>query len=367
MRDQVQKLLEAAAARMLREHAPEALPLVAQLAVVPGKSPSTATSPRTRRWCWPSRCAARRARSRSCCRPRSSTRRACSSAPRSPGPASSTSTSRARAGTAWSRACCARARRSGAADAGQGEHVMVEFVSANPTGPLTIGHGRNAVLGDCIARLLEATGYKVTREYYFNDAGRQMRVLAQSLRARYLQLLGDAAELPEEGYQGEYLVEIARALVEQVGDGVARRAGGRRSAARAVEAIFADIEGTLAQSRRALRRLLQRAHAVRAQARRGDARRPARARADLRAGRRDLAALDRLRARARPRAGEVDRRGDLSAARRRLSPRDAAARLRPRDRRARARPHRAVPVRAGGDRRARLRRRAASSSSCTSG
>jgi arginyl-tRNA synthetase len=100
------------------------------------------------------------------------------------------------------------------------------------------------VLGDCIARLLDATGHKVTREYYFNDAGRQMRVLAQSLRARYLQLLGDAAELPDEGYQGEYLVEIARALVAEVGEGL-RDADESCFKARAVTAIFADIEQTL--------------------------------------------------------------------------------------------------------------------------
>src|SRR5512139_4219276 len=123
---------------------------------------------------------------------------------------------------------------------GQGRSVMVEFVSANPTGPLTIGHGRNAVLGDAMARLLEATGHRVTREYYFNDAGRQMRVLAQSLRARYLQLLGDAVELPDEGYQGEYLVDVARALVAEVAAGW-RDADEARFKGRATEAIFADI------------------------------------------------------------------------------------------------------------------------------
>ena len=65
--------------------------------------------------------------------------------------------------------------------------MLVEFVSANPTGPLTVGHGRNAVLGDAIARLFEATGHKVTREYYFNNAGRQMKLLGESVRARYLE------------------------------------------------------------------------------------------------------------------------------------------------------------------------------------
>src|SRR5262245_57433396 len=123
---------------------------------------------------------------------------------------------------------------------------MLEFVSANPTGPLTIGHGRNAVLGDCLARLLEATGHKVTREYYFNDAGRQMRVLGESLRARYEQALGRDAPLPEEGYQGAYIVEIAQALAAEVGQAWL---GGdsEKFRERAQAAIFADIEHTLAR------------------------------------------------------------------------------------------------------------------------
>ncbi len=132
----------------------------------------------------------------------------------------------------------------GRSDSGAGQTVQVEFVSANPTGPLTIGHGRNAVLGDAVARLLEAIGHKVTREYYFNDGGRQMRVLAESLRARYEQVLGRDAQLPEEGYQGEYLVAVARALVEEHGsdwleeeDDAFKR--------RAQQAIFAEIEVTL--------------------------------------------------------------------------------------------------------------------------
>jgi len=101
---------------------------------------------------------------------------------------------------------------------GQGKKTQVEFVSANPTGPLTIGHGRQAVLGDAVARLLEATGHNVTREYYFNDAGRQMRVLGESTRQRYLQLLGEEAPLSEDHYQGEYILDIARLAVEEKGD-----------------------------------------------------------------------------------------------------------------------------------------------------
>ena len=93
---------------------------------------------------------------------------------------------------------------------GKNKKVLVEFVSANPTGPLSIGHGRQAVLGDSIARLLEATGHDVTREYYYNDAGRQMRVLGQSTRARYMEVLGLEGDFPEDGYQGDYIYDIAR-------------------------------------------------------------------------------------------------------------------------------------------------------------
>ena len=87
---------------------------------------------------------------------------------------------------------------------GNGRKVQVEFLSANPTGPVTVGHGRNAVLGDTIARLYEAAGFDVTREYYFNDGGRQMKLLGESVRARYLQAHGIDAPMPEDGYQGEY-------------------------------------------------------------------------------------------------------------------------------------------------------------------
>jgi len=93
--------------------------------------------------------------------------------------------------------------------------AQVEFVSANPTGPLTVGHGRQSVLGDTLASILEWSGYEVTREYYFNNAGRQMRKLGESLRARYLTLKGEPTELPEDGYQGAYLIEIARELLVQ--------------------------------------------------------------------------------------------------------------------------------------------------------
>jgi arginyl-tRNA synthetase len=134
--------------------------------------------------------------------------------------------------------------RYGCAADPSGHTVQVEFVSANPTGPLTIGHGRNAVLGDAVARLLEAVGDRVTREYYFNDGGLQMRVLADSFRARYEQQLGRDAEIPEGGYQGEYLAEIAEALAKEHGEGWLD-ADQDAFRERAQAAIFADIEATL--------------------------------------------------------------------------------------------------------------------------
>jgi arginyl-tRNA synthetase len=100
----------------------------------------------------------------------------------------------------------------------RGKRANVEFVSANPTGPLTVGHGRNAVFGDTVASLLEWVGYDVDREYYFNNAGRQMRVLGDSTRLRYLQLLGQAIEFPDTYYQGGYISEIAQSLMDEYGD-----------------------------------------------------------------------------------------------------------------------------------------------------
>ena len=126
----------------------------------------------------------------------------------------------------------------------KGQRVQIEFVSANPTGPLTVGHGRNAVLGDTIARLLEWTGASVDREYYFNDAGRQMRVLGQSVQARYQQLLGQSIELPEGGYEGAYIIDIAQGIVDQYGK---EWEGKDWEVFKKVaqEAIFTDISQTL--------------------------------------------------------------------------------------------------------------------------
>ena len=92
---------------------------------------------------------------------------------------------------------------------GRGQKVQVEFVSANPTGPLHVGHGRGAAIGDCICRLLEATGYDVTREFYYNDAGAQIANLALSVQARVKGLTPDDAAWPEDGYRGDYIIEVA--------------------------------------------------------------------------------------------------------------------------------------------------------------
>ncbi len=106
----------------------------------------------------------------------------------------------------------------GRSDLGHGEAVMVEFVSANPTGPLHLGHGRQAALGDGIAALLEWTGHEVHREFYYNDSGRQMELLALSVRARYRELQGRDESVPEGGYQGAYIQDLARDLHDEVGD-----------------------------------------------------------------------------------------------------------------------------------------------------
>jgi arginyl-tRNA synthetase len=155
----------------------------------------------------------------------------------------------------------------GRSGVGAGRKVQVEFVSANPTGPLTLGHGRQAVLGDCIARLLENQGHALVREYYFNDGGRQMRVLGASVRARYLEQLGRAAApppeafregaewparigglpvvFPRDGYQGDYIGEIARDLRAAHGEGlVDEPAEGLFREAAELE-IFAGIRRTL--------------------------------------------------------------------------------------------------------------------------
>lgn len=133
----------------------------------------------------------------------------------------------------------------GCSQIGAGKRVMVEFVSANPTGPLSIGHGRQAILGDSIARLLEKTGHSVYREYYYNDAGRQMRVLGESTRARYLEELGLDSTFPEDGYQGEYIKDIAAAIVDEKGDSLIDVNDITPFKEKAEQLIFENISATL--------------------------------------------------------------------------------------------------------------------------
>jgi len=106
----------------------------------------------------------------------------------------------------------------GKSDIGKGVKIQVEFVSANPTGPMHIGNARGGALGDVLASLLSAAGYEVEREFYINDAGNQVEKLGQSLEARYLELLGIPSEIPEGGYHGEDIIEYAKEFVEKDGD-----------------------------------------------------------------------------------------------------------------------------------------------------
>lgn len=126
-----------------------------------------------------------------------------------------------------------------------GKTAIVEFVSANPTGPLHIGHARNAVVGDSVARMLEAIGYQVTREYYFNDAGVQMNKLGRSLKARYLQEVGEDVELPEDGYKGAYMIDIAKKLHEEKGDHLKNEEGTKIFTDYAVKNILTTIDKDL--------------------------------------------------------------------------------------------------------------------------
>ncbi|MDI6739098.1 MAG: arginine--tRNA ligase [Candidatus Edwardsbacteria bacterium] len=129
---------------------------------------------------------------------------------------------------------------------GARKKAQVEFVSSNPTGPLTVGHGRQAAIGDALARLLAAQGYEVSREYYFNDAGLQMKKLAQSVFLRYLQLLGREVAFPDDIYQGEYIRDIAAQCRAQKGDGLSEADLGFFKDT-AVATIFEEIKKTLAR------------------------------------------------------------------------------------------------------------------------
>ena len=106
----------------------------------------------------------------------------------------------------------------GSIDLGRGSRVQLEFVSVNPTGPLHVGHGRGAILGDALANVLTATGYKVEKEYYINDAGSQIDAFYRTLWARYQQCLGIDAEVPTNGYLGGYMIDLAKEIIAEKGD-----------------------------------------------------------------------------------------------------------------------------------------------------
>ena len=106
----------------------------------------------------------------------------------------------------------------GSFDLGQGKKAQVECVSANPTGPITLGRIRGGVMGDMLARALRAAGYNVTLEYYYNDAGRQITLLGEAIQIRYLQILGEQVALSDEHYQGDYIIDLAKALFNEYGD-----------------------------------------------------------------------------------------------------------------------------------------------------
>jgi len=122
--------------------------------------------------------------------------------------------------------------RYGSSGLGNKEKINIEFVSANPTGPLTIAHGRQAAFGDTLANILEFTGYRVTREYYLNDEGNQVDLLARSIRARYLELFGRPADFPEGGYKGSYIADIAKDIKAKYG---------ARFTNKESQALFADF------------------------------------------------------------------------------------------------------------------------------
>jgi arginyl-tRNA synthetase len=132
----------------------------------------------------------------------------------------------------------------GCSNFGEGKRVLLEFVSANPTGPLTVAHGRHAAVGDALARILAATGYSVVKEYYYNDSGAQMELLGRSLQARYEEASGERRDFPENGYHGEYLKELAQEVTADEAKG-----GVGFFSSFAEEKIFAGIREDLLEFR----------------------------------------------------------------------------------------------------------------------
>tara|TARA_Y100000814_G_scaffold221720_1_gene165921 strand:+ start:2673 stop:4301 length:1629 start_codon:yes stop_codon:yes gene_type:complete len=133
----------------------------------------------------------------------------------------------------------------GKTNIGNGKKALIEFVSANPTGPLTIGHGRGAILGDSVSNLLAWNGYTIEKEYYFNNAGKQMDRLGLSVYLRYCELLDQPIEFPEECYQGKYIYNIAQILIDKHGDELLNKQDDPLFKKTAENIIFNDIKNTL--------------------------------------------------------------------------------------------------------------------------
>ncbi|MGN1059323.1 MAG: arginine--tRNA ligase, partial [Clostridia bacterium] len=134
--------------------------------------------------------------------------------------------------------------RFGRVNVGAGQKVMVEFVSANPTGPMHMGNARGGALGDCLASVLDWAGYDVTREFYVNDAGNQIEKFGNSLEARYIQLLcgEDAIEFPEDGYHGDDIRQRAQAYIDQFGAGLLEVSSAERKEALVAFALEKNID-----------------------------------------------------------------------------------------------------------------------------
>ena len=264
----------------------------------------------------------------------------------------------------------------GRSELGAGRRVNVEFVSANPTGPMHVGHVRGAVFGDALAGLLAFAGHEVTREYYINDGGAQVDVLARSAYERYREACGLEPAIAEGLYPGDYLIPVGAALKEKYGERLLERPEAEWLAEVrdfATEAMMAMIREDLAllhvrmdtffsekslygtgRIEAALASLEAEGPALRGHARGAEGQ----AARGLGAARADAVPLDRLRRRHRPPGDEVGRRLDLLRPRHRLSLRQDRARLRRADRRARRRSRRLRQADEGGGRRA-LRRRGA--------
>ncbi|MEK9148613.1 MAG: arginine--tRNA ligase, partial [Candidatus Desantisbacteria bacterium] len=135
----------------------------------------------------------------------------------------------------------------GRSNFGEQKRVLLEFVSANPTGPLHIGHGRGAVYGDVLGNILSASGFLVSREYYVNDTGNQIETLGGSVKHRYLELFGEETEFPENGYCGEYITDIAKKIRKEEGEG-AKEKDIAYFGRLASKILLSEIQKTLADS-----------------------------------------------------------------------------------------------------------------------